>query len=403
MVCHSKRFAAPPMKIVIAHNRYQQYGGEDVVFEREAELLSSVGHHVHKLEVSNAEIRSPWDKAVAMLRTVENPTGVALMAATIREFKPDIVHIHNFFPLLSPAVYNVCHAEKIPVVQTLHNYRPICANGLLFRSNQACHLCVDRTVLWGIYHRCYQKSLPGSLAAARMIAFHKKRKTWITDVDQYIALSEFSRRIFIQAGFPADRITVKPNFIRDPGPSSTDALRQGAFYVGRLSDEKGVRVLLEACLRFGFPLRIAGDGPELSTLKAMASVETIFLGRISNDAVLDEMRKAAVVVVPSLCYENFPLAILEAFACATPVIASRCGSITEMIESGETGILTPTGDVEALGQNICRIIADRDLARKLGEKARRRFVEHFSLEQSLQALENIYKKAKHNFFDDSHS
>ena len=237
------------MKILIVHNRYQQRGGEDFVFDSEVELLTSAGHDVQTLVVSNNDINSSLAKALVMLRAVENPAGVAAVSTAIKKFQPDIIHVHNFFPLLSPAIYKVCHAQKIPVVQTLHNFRPICSNGLLFRNNETCHLCVNHSAVWGILHRCYRSSLLGSLATARMISAHRRRKTWNTDIDRYIALSAFSRRIFIEAGFPEDRIIVKQNFISDPG-APKDESREGALYVGRLSAEKGLRVLLESL----FPL-----------------------------------------------------------------------------------------------------------------------------------------------------
>ena len=188
-----------------------------------------------------------------------------------------------------------------------------------------------------------------------MIAVHSRRKTWNTDVDQYIALSEFSRKIFVEAGFPEDRITVKPNFVSDPGAAGD--FREGALYVGRLSEEKGLRVLLDASSRYKIPLRIVGDGPELAALKEVAPTDTIFLGALSREAVLREMKRAAVVVVPSLCYENFPLVIVEAFACATPVVGSRSGALAEIIEDGVTGLLTPIGDPVKLGERIRQILA----------------------------------------------
>jgi glycosyltransferase involved in cell wall biosynthesis len=387
------------MKILIAHNRYQQRGGEDFAFDGEVELLRSAGHDVHTLVVSNDDINSSLAKALIMFRTVENPTGVAAMSTAIKRFQPDIIHIHNFFPLLSPAIYKICHAAEIAVVQTLHNFRPICANGLLFRANENCRLCINHSAYWGALHRCYRHSLLGSIATTRMIAVHRRRKTWNTDVDHYIALSEFSRRIFVDAGFPENRITIKSNFINDPG-APRDELREGALYVGRLSEEKGLRVLLDASSRYKIPLRIVGDGPERAALKKVAPPETIFLGALAREAVLREMKRAAVVVVPSLCYENFPLVILEAFACATPVVGSRSGALAEMIEDGVTGLLTPTGDPAALGERVSRLLAEPYLARQLGYEARRVFLRHFTPERNLQILEDIYKRTIHRFSTD---
>jgi glycosyltransferase involved in cell wall biosynthesis len=393
------------MKIIVAHNRYQHRGGEDSVFDNEVELLTTAGHEVHPLVISNDTIKSPRDKILAMFRTVANPNGMAMMSAEIEKIRPDLVHVHNFFPLLSPAVYSVCHAAKVPVLQTLHNFRPICANGLLMRNGEICHLCVNSSIFWGVFYRCYRGSIAGSLATARMIWVHNKRKTWVAEVDHYIALSEFSRRIFIDAGFPEDCITVKPNFIKDPGCAPTSGPREGALYVGRLSEEKGLRLLLEASARYNFPLRIAGAGPELSALKSLAPVGTVFLGNLTREAVFNEMKRAAVVVIPSLCYENCPVVVLESFACATPVIGSRFGALTEIIEDGVTGFLVPRADSAALGDQIRRALANPHLLRKLGNSARRVFLDRFTPEINLKLLEDIYRKLvqkfrAHNRIDD---
>ena len=385
------------MKILIAHNQYQYRGGEDLVFDNEVELLNAAGHDVLPLVISNDSIKSSIDKILTTLRTVKNPKGMAMLSVEIEKFRPDIVHMHNFFPLFSPAAYSVCHAAKVPVLQSLHNYRPLCANGLLLRNGEICHLCVNSSTLWGIFYRCYRGSLVGSLATAGMISVHNKRKTWVTDVDHYIALSEFSRQIFIGAGFPKERITVKPNFIKDPGLGRTDGRRAGALYVGRLSEEKGLRFLLEACAKYNFPLRIAGDGPEFSFLKSHAPVGTTSLGTLPREAVIEEMKRAAVVVMPSLCYENCPVVVLESFACATPVIASRFGAMTEIIEDGVTGFLVPRADAEALGAQIRHALGKPQLLKQLGNAARRAFLDRYTPETNLKMLENIYQRVLKHF------
>lgn len=381
------------MKILVAHNRYQQPGGEDFVFENELRLLSSAGHDVRALVVSNEAIISHVDKALTMFRTVDNPVGIATMAEEIKKFRPDLVHIHNFFPLLSPAVYGVCNNAGVPVVQSLHNFRPFCANGLLMRAGSACHLCVRGSPLWGVLHRCYRHSVVGSLATARMIAVHRKRRTWSTTVDRYIALSEFGRSVFVEAGFPAQRIDVKPNFIEDPGEPDEKLPRSGVFYAGRLSPEKGVRYLVEACVQRKFSLRIAGDGPELAALRKIASSNVAFLGHISPAAVFEEMRRAAVVAIPSICYEQFPMAILNAFACATPIIVSRIGALPEIIEDGITGFHFPPADPVALAERIGQALRDPPGCRRLGNAGRRTFLQRYTPGANLKLLESIYKRA----------
>ena len=385
------RIAASCMRILVAHNRYQQRGGEDVVFENEVKLLGASGHDVDTLVVSNDAIVSLFDKTLTALRTAKNPTGTAAMARAIDRFRPDIVHVHNFFPMLSPAIYRICQRARIPVVQTLHNYRPICAAGHFLRNGHVCTLCLHGSPVWGVVHRCYRGSIIGSVGIVRMIAVHRRRGTWRNDVDRFIVLSEFGRRIFIEAGFPAERIDVKPNFMEDPG-EPLDIPRGGVLFVGRLSKEKGVDALIKASIRFDFPLRIAGSGSELGLLRGQAGPNVTFLGQLSPDAILAEIRRAAAVAVPSLWYEGFPMVVLEAFACATPVIASRIGALAEIIEHGKTGFLASAGHSTELGESAVKILKNPDMSRQLGRSARQTFLSRYTPEMNLQMIEAIYQR-----------
>lgn len=385
------------MKILIAHNRYQERGGEDVVFENELRLLTSAGHDVRTLIVSNDTITSPLNNVMTAIRTVKNPIGVASMARAIREFQPDIVHIHNYFPLLSPAVYDACRNAGVPVVQTLHNYRAFCAAAVLLRKGKICRLCMQGSPIWGVVHRCYRGSIIGSAAAARMIAVHRRRRTWSTSVDRYIALSEFGRNLFVAAGFPAERIAIKPNFIDDPSAPPDDLSRDGVLFVGRLSPEKGVRFLVEACARRGYPLRIVGNGPELTSIREAAYPGMTLLGNLPREAVFAEMRRAAVVVLPSIWYETFGMVIIEAFASATPVIASRIGAFSEIVEDGVTGFHVPPSDTEALAERIEYVLGNPLEARRLGRAARKKFMENYTPSINLKLLETIYKKCIYDF------
>lgn len=380
------------MKILVAHNRYRQSGGEDSVFESEVKLLAASGHEVDTLLVSNDDVASFLDKALTALRTVENPVGIAAMRQAIAKFRPDIVHVHNFFPLLSPGIYKVCGEAGIPVVQSLHNYRPVCASAQLFRNGQVCQLCLEGSPAWGVVHRCYRGSLIGSAAAARMIAVHRRRKTWQNDVDRFIALTEFGRRIFIEAGFPGDHIDVKPNFLEDPG-APPEGPRGGVLFAGRLAPEKGVGTLIDAASRYNFPLRIVGDGPEMDTLKSRAGGNVTFLGAMSRKAVLDEMRRAAVVAVPSLWYEGFGLVVVEAFACATPVVATRIGALAEIVDEGKTGLLASAGNSRELGEGLMQMLHDPALSRQFGQAGRQAYLSQYTPAINLKMIEAIYEKA----------
>jgi glycosyltransferase involved in cell wall biosynthesis len=380
------------MRILFAHNRYQQFGGEDVVFENEVKLLTAAGHDVRALVVSNAGISSYWDKALTAIRTSENSSGMEHMRQALKNFKADIVHVHNFFPLLSPGVYRVCREAGSAVVQTLHNYRPICANGQLFRDNHVCRLCIQGSPVWGVLHRCYRNSIVGSAAMAHMIVTHKRRHTWANYVDRFIALSEFGRKIFVDAGFPEERIDVKPNFMEDPG-EPLDVERKGVLFVGRLSEEKGVEVLIKASMQHDIPVRVAGEGPQLKYLRSLAHPNVAFLGHLSRQAILDEMRHSVAVIMPSRWYEGFPMAIVEAFACGTPVVASRLGALAEIVDHGVNGLLVPPGDPDNLGKCIKGLLTHPTLSRQLGYAARQSFVQRYTPKTNVSQIEAIYTKA----------
>lgn len=380
------------MRILVAHNRYQGRGGEDVVFEAEVALLRGAGHSVETLTVSNEAIDSLAARIATMLSIADNATGKRLVAEAIDRFRPDIVHVHNFFPLLSPSVFDVCRQKRVPAVVTLHNYRTICTGGMLLRDGRVCHKCLEHGHVWGVAHRCYRGSLPGSLASAYMIAQHQRRGTWTRPGLRLIALTQFARSLFIQAGFDGGRIDVKPNFMADPRAPDPAEPRAGLLYVGRLSREKGLSVLLDAVAGTGIPLRIVGEGPERVALEARAAGQVTFLGALSRVDVLREMAKAEALVVPSLWYEGFPMVVVEAFAQGTPVIASEIGGLAEVVSAGRTGVLVPPGDAAALRQRIGDVLGAPDRA-AWGKAARATYLELYAPGENLRLLEAIYARA----------
>jgi len=381
------------MKVLVAHNRYQARGGEDVVFEAEIDLLRDAGHHVETLTVSNEAITSLAARITTTLSIADNAQGKRVMAEAIDRFRPDVVHVHNFFPLLSPAVFDVCRQKRVPAVVTLHNYRTICTGGMLLRDGRICHTCLEAGHLWGVVHRCYRGSLPGSLASAYMIARHQRRGTWTRPGLRLIALTQFARSLFVQAGFDAGRIDVKPNFMPDPGAPDPSAPRDGLLYVGRLSREKGIDVLLEAVAGTAVPLRIAGEGPEFAALKARAPANVTFLGALSRAEVFGEMAKAQALVVPSRWYEGFPMVVVEAFARGTPVIASDLGGLAEIVSAGKTGALAPPGDAAALRRKIGDVLGTPELVAAWGQAARATYLELYAPSENLRLLEGVYARA----------
>ncbi|HEY7458837.1 MAG TPA: glycosyltransferase, partial [Xanthobacteraceae bacterium] len=346
------------MRVLSIHNRYQFPGGEDAIFEAEAAGLARCGHTVRRLEFDNRDLGervAPAAAVKAAANTVWSRSGADRVRAAIREFRPDIAHFHNTFPLVSPAAFSACHDENVPVVHTLHNYRLLCPSATLFRDGKPCEDCVGKFLPWsGVLHACYRQSRTQTAAAAAMLAVHRVRKTWWNDVDLFIALTEFSRAKFIEGGLPGGRIAVKPNFV-DVEPPARPQPRNGFLFVGRLVEEKGIRALLAAWTEVvGASLRIAGGGPLEELVRGFAALRAgvTYLGAIDRDSVLNEMSCASALVFPSTWYEAFPVAIVEAFACGLPVIAPRRGSMAEIVRHGETGLLYEPDEHAALASAI---------------------------------------------------
>lgn len=348
------------MKVLVVHNRYQQRGGEDAVVAVESQLLEAHGHTVVCYERHNDELRSrgPLGPIAAGLETVWASKSFREVKALLARQKPDVVHFHNTLPLISPAAYYACAEAGVPVVQTLHNYRLLCPAATFLRDGKVCEACLGRGVTWpGVVHGCYRGSRPATAAVAAMLAVHRAMGTWREKVDVYIALSEFARRKFIEGGLPAERIVVKPNFVL-PGPGAKHEPGEYALYVGRLSEEKGVQVLLEAWsqLRERIPLRIAGDGPMrdaiASEIKKKELKGTELLGRVAPSEIVTLMHGARFLVFPSMWFEGFPLTIAEAFACSLPVIASRLGTMAEIITDGGNGLHFSPGDAPELAARV---------------------------------------------------
>src|SRR5215212_1442885 len=249
-------------RILAVHNTYRQRGGEDVVFETELQLLRSRGNTVAAHLVDNRDI--PSTKRVSLaVETVWSTRSRLALRDRVRELKPHVAHFHNTFPLISPSGYAACRDEGVPVVQTLHNYRLLCPNGLFFRDGHACEDCLGKTPPWpGVMHACYRGSRPATGVVAAMLTTHRALRTWTKMVNVYIALTEFARQKYIEGGLPAERIVVKSNFVH-PDPGAGEGGGGYALFVGRLSPEKGLETLLAAWEQLGVkvPLKIVGSGP----------------------------------------------------------------------------------------------------------------------------------------------
>jgi glycosyltransferase involved in cell wall biosynthesis len=380
------------MRILQIHNRYQQRGGEDAVVEAERRLLARHGHDVHVWSVGNDPIQGVWAKARTAWNAAYSWPAREQLSAYLARTRPDVAHVHNFFPLLSPSVYDACRDSGVPVVQTLHNYRIICANGLFLRNGRPCERCLTGTPYQAALFGCYRGSALGSLAVARMTQFHRREGTWQKAVQRFIALTEFGRRKFVEAGLPAERIRVKPNFV-DDRPRANGRRRDGALFVGRLSPEKGIDVLLRAAALARAPLRVVGDGPLFGDVVSREQPQVTALGRKTPDEVAAEMARAALLVVPSICYEGFPLTIVEAFSSGLPVIASRLGALAELVEDGVTGLHVRPGDPADLAEKLRWAQSHPLEMREMGRNARRIYEIRYTPEANLDMLIAIYEEA----------
>lgn len=384
------------MKILFCHTHYQQTGGEDQVFADERRLLETRGHEVVAYTLHNDAIANMNPLGVA-LRTVWSRTAARELRTLIRQTRPDVMHCTNLFPLISPAAYYAARAEGVPVVQSLHNYRWLCAGAMFLRDGKVCEDCLGKAVPWpALVHRCYRGSLAGTAAVAAMQTVHRTLRTFRRTVDVFVALSEFSRQKFIAGGFPAERLVVKPNFV-DPVPVPGAGVGGYALFVGRLSGEKGLDVLLKAWQGQSDlpPLWIVGDGPLAPQVAAAAEQNPSirWLGRQANDEVLELMRHAVCVVLPSTTYENCPKTILEAYACGTPVVAAHLGAMAEMVDDGVTGLTFQPQDAADLADKVRALLATPAAASRMRATARARFLERYTADVNEQQLLAIYQQA----------
>ncbi len=388
------------MKVLFVHNRYQQRGGEDAVVDAEAALLASRGVEVERLDADNDAIHGAWAKIQVSLRQFTGSADIKQrLAQLLSTFQPDVVHVHNWFPTISASIFRQCKNANIPVVHTIHNYRLLCVGATLFRDGRVCEDCIGKTFrLPGVVHKCYRGSALGSAAGTAGMLSHWAAGTWQCSVDRFIALTEFSRRKLIEGGLAEDKIVVKPNFV-DPEPEPGAGDGNYFLYAGRLTEEKGLRTLLE-CWRNGkdlAPLWIVGDGPLRDEVQnAAATLPNVqWLGLKSSEQVLQLMERAKATMCPSLWYEGMPRVVIESLAVGTPVVASLIGGYPEMIADGDSGALFATGNAGALLNRIRELEKMNGFA-EMRPKARHRFLAEYTGAKNFSLLVNIYQRAMYS-------
>jgi glycosyltransferase involved in cell wall biosynthesis len=386
------------MKILIAHNLYQRRGGEDAVCESEIRLLREAGYEVIEYLRNNDEIRdySLLEKASLGWRTAWSGRARQELRDILARESPDVAHFHNTFPLISPSAYYACRAAGVPVVQTLHNYRLLCPSGNLFRDGHVCEECVSHSLLRSIAHGCYRQSPLATAVVAGMLTMHRVLRTWTEQVDLFLVCTQFARGKFVDAGFDEARILVKPNFLA-PDPGARFSGGTTALYIGRLSEEKGPQLLPPAWskLSAAFPLEIAGDGPLRAPLEddcARLGLQNVrFSGWLNVPAAMDRLRAAKFLIVPSMCYEGFPMAIAEAYACGVPVIAAGHGGLAEIVRDGYTGLHFAAGNADDLAEKVEWAWLHPQEMETMGWAARAEFDTKYNASAALKHLESAYE------------
>lgn len=384
-------------RVLIVHNRYLQAGGEDVAVAAEAALLERYGHEVHLHESSNAELQQMSAPRAAMV-TFWNSNARAQVATHAQQINADVVHFHNTFPLLSPATYYAA-AENAAVVQTLHNYRLVCPAATLMRDGRPCEDCVGTSGWRGVLHGCYRDSRAATFATAAMTSAHKLIGTWARKVDAYIALTPFTRSVFVRGGLPAEKVFVKPNFFDSAefGDAAPNEREDYFLFVGRLEEGKGIRVLLEAwrALDDAPRLKIIGSGPLDAEVRAFAASHSAveMLGQVSRPRVIEELRRARALIAPMLWFENFPLTVCEAMACECPIIAADTANLREILNDGNAGVMFRSGDAAALAQAVLLTHMDATLRARIAAAGKQEYESTYTADANYRALRDIYGAA----------
>jgi glycosyltransferase involved in cell wall biosynthesis len=388
------------MKILLAHNFYTQGGGEDHVFAEEGRLLREAGHQVIEYTLHNDAVESMGRLELAAA-TIWNSRCAADLRKILRGSGVRVAHFHNTFPLISPSAWAAAHDSGTAVVQTLHNYRLLCSNAVLFREGQVCEQCLSKNFAWpGIVHRCYRGSRLASGMVAALSTVQRGIRAWHRLVDCFITPSEFARQKFIAGNLPSDRIYVKPNCVT-PDPGASAAYENSAVFVGRLSFEKGLDVLVKAweSLPSPIPLKIIGDGP-LAPMAAELSRKNPWvhwMGKLPIQEVYHHIGASAVLVLASETYETFGRVAVEAFAKGVPVLAPDHGPMRDIVHSPLLGQRFIPGNPADLARQVQAFFAQKEEWPAMRTAARREFEEKYTGPENLRQLLEIYNHAIDRF------
>ena len=395
------------MKVLLIHNFYGSSApsGENLVVEQECLLLREAGFEVDCYFRNSDDLRSRGrvGQLIGGMLVPWNFAAARAIRRKVLAFQPDIIHIHNTFPLISPSVFWAVR-ELSPVVMTLHNYRVFCPAAIPLREGKVCDVCIrSRTVGPALRHGCYRDSRVATLPLAASVWLHRRLNTWNEAVDAFVTLTDFQRSKMIEGGLEPSRVHVKPNpFPSVPPVVDWASRKHEALFVGRLSDEKGLRTLISAWLGWGSAapqLRIIGDGPLAGWLSNVIATQDIHgriqaVGQVSSEAAIAATAESKLLIVPSEWYEGFPLVVRDAFAVGTPVAVSDIGSLATIVRDGDNGVLFPAANAAALQKTVSRLWSDQSEMQRLANGARQDFLDHYTVPKNLQILKSIYAAAR---------
>jgi glycosyltransferase involved in cell wall biosynthesis len=391
------------MKILLAHNYYQQPGGEDTAFESEVNLLRGHGHQVIEYMDHNNRVRE-MSKISAAAQMLWSRDSYRKFLALLEKEKPNVAHFHNIFPLISPSVYYACEKAGIPVIQALDNPRLLCPSANFYRDGHKCQECLGKTPPWpSVKYGCYRNSRLETAGIASMLTLHRWMHTWQNNVTAFLVASDFFRYKFIEGGLPAKKFFYKPYFIsHDPVIRSSSGPGNYALFIGRFDPEKGIKTMLTAWENLTIPLKIRGEGQLESYIKQWQSehpqspVEII--ERLSREDLSDLIQHARFLVWPSFgFYETFGFVAVDSFANGVPVIASNEGVTAEIVKDKHTGIHFHSEDASDLANKASWLWDHPEESARMGINARLEFEQKYTAEKNYRMMIDIYQQTIENY------
>lgn len=379
------------MRVLNVHNRHAGPGGMEVLFEAITTLLRSRGDEVVVLERDNKSIGGLSGKLNAFGSMIYSRSARDEVRRILRDARPDVMHVHNLYPQLSPSILEAAREEGVPVVMSVQDFKLTCPTAQHLRGGEVCEKCLGGHEQWCAIHNC-RGSRAMSVAYAVRNAWHRRRRTIHDGVAAFLCCSKFVADQHVRGGLPAERVHVLNNFCDLPDAPARTSPGEYVAYVGRISPEKGIPILIEAARRTGLPVKIAGDASAMPELLKDVPVNVEFVGRVSRGAMPEFLMRARMLAVPSIWYEAFGIVCAEAMAYRLPVIASRMGGLPEVVDDGVTGLTVKAGDASAWADALQRVWDDPESAMRMGEAGRQKAMIEYSSDIYYERLTGHYRR-----------